>query len=260
MHPYQPPPPDDIHSREFIAGPFMYPRLKETYDATISHDMLTLMFNHIAVDAPEKEHADRLRPWTGDNPYFKNRPVRGPRGKRDQLLPLHRPITFRNVPQLKKIVIHSHVREAVNGSHWLHVASLALQSITGRAPEAHKSKTQVVEWDAKLNKWISLTCELEGEDMYHFMAKVIELVLPRIKDWKGVSGMAGDETGNISFGFSPEQVALFPEIEHNYGHYPPTMIPGLHVQIQTTAVTDKEGRLLLMGMGIPFTGPIRKTR
>ena len=82
--------------------------------------------------------------------------------------------------------------------------------------------------------------------------------MPRIKDWKGVSGTSGDSIGNISFGMTPEQVALYPEIEFNYGHYPPEMIPGLHITIQTTALTDKEGRLLLMAMGIPFHGELKK--
>lgn len=258
LHPYQPPPPTDIHSREFVPGPFTQPRLQETYQSTIASDVLTLAYTHITPGTPEVEHADRLRPWIGENPYFKNRPPRGPRGTRVNLLPIHRPITFRNVPALKKIIVHSHVRQAVNNSAFLHVASMALQSITNARITVHKSKENIIEWEAKKDKWISVTAELEGEDMYDFLAKTIELVMPRIKDWKGVSGRSGDSVGNISFGLTPEQVALYPEIEFNYGHYPPQMIPGLHVHIQTTALTDKEGRILLMAMGIPFHGDMKK--
>lgn len=58
--------------------------------------------------------------------------------------------------------------------------------------------------------------ELRGEDMYHFLAKVVEVVMPRIKEYKGVSGKSGDSSGNIAWGFGPETVGTFPEVEVNY--------------------------------------------
>ena len=235
----------------------MRPRLQETYHSTVAPDMLALTYNHIPPGTIKQEHGDRLRPWVGDNPYLKNRVPRGPRGG-DVLLPIHKPITFRNIPALKKIVVHSHVRQAVSNSGWLHVASMALQSITNVRVTTHKSKVNVLEWEAKKDRWVSLTAELQGENMYHFLAKTVELVMPRMKDWKGISGGSGDSAGNITFGLTPDQVALFPEIEFNYSHYPPNMIPGCHITIQTTALTDKEGRLLLMSMGIPFQGELKK--
>lgn len=70
-----------------------------------------------------------------------------------------------------------------------------------------------------------MTVDLKGEDMYHFLGKLITVVLPRIKDWRGVRATTGDSSGNLSFGLEPDTVALFPEIEVNYDAYPPKMIP-----------------------------------
>ena len=70
-----------------------------------------------------------------------------------------------------------------------------------------------------------MTVELKGEDMYHFLGKLINIVLPRIKDWNGVRATTGDSSGNLTFGLNPEVVAGFPEIEINYDAYPTKMIP-----------------------------------
>jgi large subunit ribosomal protein L5 len=63
---------------------------------------------------------------------------------------------------------------------------------------------------------VAAKAELRGEDMEHFFGKLVDVVLPRLKDWPGVKGTSGDSSGNITFGLSQEQVALFPEIEVNY--------------------------------------------
>jgi large subunit ribosomal protein L5 len=135
---------------------------------------------------------------------------------------------------------------------------MAIQSITNVRCKVHKSKNSVVEWDAKKDRWVSLTATLTGEDMYHFLAKLIEIVMPRIKEWPGVSGRAGDETGNITLGLTPEEFALFPEIEANYDMYPPQMIPGCHITIITSAVRSREGRMLLSAFGVPFDGKMKR--
>ena len=72
---------------------------------------------------------------------------------------------------------------------------------------------------------MSVTADLKGEEMYHFLGKLITVVLPRIKDWRGVRATTGDSSGNLSFGLEPDAVAMFPEIEVNYDAYPPKMIP-----------------------------------
>lgn len=86
-------------------------------------------------------------------------------------------------------------------------------------------------WGVRQGKFVSLTSELAGEDMYHFLSKLVDVVMPRIRDWKGINGSSGDDNGNISFGITSDIVALFPEIEVNYDSYPPKMLPGAHSKL-----------------------------
>jgi len=158
----------------------------------------------------------RLRQWTGDSPYFKNRPLRSPRGRGEELRLLTPPRTFRNVPKLTKVTIHSMVPEAQENSANLHVAGMIVQAISNVRATTHKAKHSVVGWGLREGKYVSVTATMEREDAYHFMAKLVDVVLPRIKEWKGVPGSTGDGSGNMSFGLTPDQVALFPEIEVNY--------------------------------------------
>lgn len=108
------------------------------------------------------------------------------------------------------------VKAASNDSAYLHVAGMVMQSITNVRVVSHESRRAVQQWGLKKGKFVSVTADLYGEDMHHFLAKCVDLVMPRIKDWKGVKGSSGDWTGCISFGFDAESVALFPEIEVNY--------------------------------------------
>jgi len=170
------------------------------------------------------------------------------------LRPAHKRVTFRNLPKLTGITVHTMAKNASDDSAPLHVAGMVIQAITNVRVETHTSKVGVQQWGLKKGKYVSVTADLRGEDMYHFLAKCIELVMPRIKDWKGVKGSSGDSIGGISFGFDPETVALFPEIEVNYDMYPPKMIPGCHVTVHTSATTDREARLLLTSIGVPFHG------
>ena len=70
--------------------------------------------------------------------------------------------------------------------------------------------------DVARDAFESRKAELKGEEMYHFLGKLVDVVLPRIKDWPGIKGSSGDSSGNISFGLVSENVAMFPEIEVNY--------------------------------------------
>ncbi|OJD24891.1 hypothetical protein ACJ73_03746 [Blastomyces percursus] len=255
FHPHRPPPAWDPASREFIPGPFTLPRVEQTYESTISHDILTLCYVHNPPGFRPPPVPQRLRGWDDSSPYHVNRPLRGPRGG-DVLRLLRKPITFRNIPKLDKITIHSYVNQVIDkGSAPLHVAGMAIQAISNVRVQTHKMKGNVAKWGVVPGKsYISVTAELKGEDMYHFFGKLVDVVMPRIKDWKGVKGSSGDSSGNIAFGLEPDMVALFPEIEVNYDMYPPAMIPGCHITIHTTAKTDKDARLLLNAMGIQFYG------
>jgi large subunit ribosomal protein L5 len=176
---------------------------------------MTLSYEHYPPGFEPPQKGERLRQWVGDSPYFKNRPRRGPRGG-DVLLPLRKRITFRNVPELQRVTVHIMQKEAVSESAYLHVAGMIAQAITNVRPQVHRVDKSVAGFGIREGQHLSVTCELRGEDMYHFLSKVVDVVMPRIKDYQGAKGSSGDSVGNISFGLKPDEVALFPEIEVNY--------------------------------------------
>lgn len=116
------------------------------------------------------------------------------------------------------MTVHTYVKDAVAyGSSYLHVAGMVLQAITNVRVKTHKVKTGVPKWGLiPGHKHVAATAELEGEDMYHFFSKLVDVVMPKFKDWKGVKVTSGDASGNITFGLDPSMVAMFPEIEVNY--------------------------------------------
>ena len=182
---------------------------------------MTLCYQHTPPGFRPIEKGPRLRPWEGNSPYFANRQLRGPRGG-DVLRLLRKPITFNSIPELKCVTVHAHTK---GGSQPLHVAGLLVQSITNKRVITHQARKSETKWSVVRGKHVSVTVDLKGEDMYHFLGKLITVVLPRIKDWRGVRATTGDSSGNLSFGLEPDTVALFPEIEVNYDAYPPKMIP-----------------------------------
>ncbi|KAF1957656.1 ribosomal protein L5 [Byssothecium circinans] len=256
LHPHQPPPVSNPASRLFQPGPFSLPRLEQTYQSTIAADVLALTYQHYPPGYRAAKIDQRLREWKGDSPYFKNRPLRPPRGRGEVLRLMTPPRTFRNVPQITSVTVHSMVPEAQENSANLHVAGMVVQAISNVRVTTHKAKHNVVGWGLREGKYVAVTANIEREDAYHFLAKLVDVVLPRIKEWKGVPGSSGDGSGNMSFGLTPDQVALFPEVEVNYDAYPPKMIPGCHITIKTDATNNKDARLLLQAIGLPFYGKL----
>lgn len=108
------------------------------------------------------------------------------------------------------------VPDAQDNSAHLHVAGMILQAISNVRATTHKAKHNVVAWSLRAGKYVSVTSHMEREDASHFLAKLVDVVLPRIKEWKGVPGSSGDGAGNMTFGLTPDQVALFPEVEVTY--------------------------------------------
>ncbi|KAL7270682.1 54S ribosomal protein L7, mitochondrial [Rhizina undulata] len=256
LSPHQPPKPSEPNSREFIPGPFMADRLRDHYHNTLAPDILLLTYTHMPYGWEAPERAQRLRKWDDSSPYHKNRPLRGPRGG-DVLRLLNPPRTFRNVPKLFGVTVHAFVKGALQDSGYLAAAGIALQSITGVRATVHYSKKSVAPFELKAGKPVAVKVHMEGGLAYRFISSLVDVVMPRIKDYPGVKGSSGDSSGNITFGFTPEMVALFPEIEVNYDMYPPKMIPGMHVTVHTSATNDKDARILLQSFGIPFYGKNR---
>ncbi|KAK6349631.1 hypothetical protein TWF696_005914 [Orbilia brochopaga] len=253
LHPHQPPKPSDPSSRLFIPGPFTSERLWDHFNDTISADFMTLAYEHIPPGTPPVVRKERLRTWEGDSPYFANRPRRGPRG-RDFLKLLSKPITFRNIPRLEEIIFHCYSDASLRDPMAINVASAVAQAVTGVKAEIHLAKKSVAHWGLKKDMKISVVSRMSGPGMYKFLATCIEVVMPRIKEFKGVRGSTGDRSGNLTFGFDPEIVAQFPEVEANYDMYPAKMIPGCHITCKTTARNDRDARMLLASFGIPFYG------
>lgn len=125
-------------------------------------------------------------------------------------------MTFRNVPRLKKIHVHSFLREAGSDSAHIHVAGMVLQAITNVRATVFDAKQTIANFSLRKGKPCAVGVELRGEDMYCFLSKVVETVMPKIKEFKGVSGASGTGSGDIGWGFGPDTVGSFPEVEVNY--------------------------------------------
>ncbi|RQD77439.1 MAG: 50S ribosomal protein L5 [Candidatus Syntrophonatronum acetioxidans] len=150
------------------------------------------------------------------------------------------------VPRLEKIVINMGVGEAKENPKILDAAVRDLSTITGQRPVITKAKKSVASF--KVREGMSIGCKLtlRGERMYHFLDKLINVALPRVRDFRGVSPQSFDGRGNYTLGIK-EQL-IFPEI--NYDDIEKVM--GMDVTIVTTAETDEEARELLRLMGMPF--------
>ncbi|KAK0727250.1 mitochondrial ribosomal protein l7-like protein [Lasiosphaeria miniovina] len=257
LHPIQSPMSSDPIARDFVPGPFNLPRLKQTYQSTVAPDLMTLAYNHVPPGTKNKEPpADRLRGWDGSSPYHENRQKRGPRGA--PVLPIReRNITFRNIPEIKEITVSAYVPEALKNDDHLVVARTVVLNLTGAMPEITRTRKSVVQWGIVSGRPAGVKATIYGNAAYEFLDRCTQLVFPRIKDWKGIKATTGDSSGNLSWGLNPEDVALFPEVEASYSVFPAKMIPGVKIFVKTTATSDRQARLLLQAMGIPFYGEIR---
>ncbi|ADI02966.1 MAG TPA: 50S ribosomal protein L5 [Syntrophothermus lipocalidus] len=150
------------------------------------------------------------------------------------------------VPKLEKVVLNIGVGEAIQNPKSLDGAVNDLMAISGQKPVVTKAKKSIAGF--KLRQGMSIGCKvtLRGDRMYDFLDKLINVALPRVRDFRGVSPTAFDGRGNYTLGIR-EQV-IFPEIDYDKID----KIRGLEVIIVTTAKTDEEARELLRLMGMPF--------
>lgn len=192
----------------------------ETHQSVIAPDLMTLFYQHLPPGVTMPEPAPRLRGWDDSSPYFKNRPLRGPRG-RSHLPLLRKMVTFRNVPTMEKITISTLLREGSKSSDTTHVAGMILQAISNKQATVHMAKRSAphgnrAKFVQKEGKPIAAIVELQGEAMWHFLSTFLTVVLPKIKDWSGVKARSGDRSGNYGIGIRPDVVGLWPEIAVNY--------------------------------------------
>jgi large subunit ribosomal protein L5 len=150
------------------------------------------------------------------------------------------------VPKLNKIVINMGVGEAKENAKVLESATKDLEIIAGQKPIITKAKKSVANF--KLREGMSIGCKvtLRGEKMYDFADRLINLALPRVRDFRGVNPNAFDGRGNYALGIK-EQL-IFPEIDYDKVD----KVRGMDIIFVTTAKTDEEARELLTGFGMPF--------
>ncbi|ABC76193.1 50S ribosomal protein L5 [Syntrophus aciditrophicus] len=150
------------------------------------------------------------------------------------------------VPVMKKIVVNMGLGEAIQNVKILDSAAGELEMITGQKVVITKAKRSIATF--KLRKGMSIGCRvtLRRERMYEFLDRFINVALPRIRDFRGVSPNTFDGRGNYSIGVK-EQI-IFPEIEYDKIE----KIRGMNIAIVTSANTDEEARALLKFMGVPF--------
>lgn len=150
------------------------------------------------------------------------------------------------VPRLEKITVNMGLGEAIQNPKILESAVNELAAITGQRPVVTKAKKAIANF--KLRKGMPIGCmvTLRGERMYEFLDRLLNVALPRVRDFKGVSEKAFDGQGNYSLGIR-EQI-IFPEVDLDKID----KVKGMTINICTTAESDPEGRALLRALGVPF--------
>ena len=150
------------------------------------------------------------------------------------------------IPKLDKVVINMGVGEAVQNAKILDGAVEELTKIAGQKPVVTRAKKSIATYKLRAGMPIGCMVTLRGEKMYDFLTKLINVTLPRIRDFRGVSAKSFDGRGNYSLGIK-EQL-LFPEIKYD----DVSVVKGMNISIITTANTDDEARELLAQLGMPF--------
>ena len=150
------------------------------------------------------------------------------------------------VPKLDKIVINMGVGEAKDNSKVLETAVKELETITGQKVVTTKAKNSVANFKIREGMPIGCKVTLRGEKMYEFLDRLVNLALPRVRDFRGVNSASFDGRGNYAFGIK-EQL-IFPEIEYDKID----KVRGMDVIVVTTAKTDEEARELLRLFNMPF--------
>lgn len=150
------------------------------------------------------------------------------------------------IPKVEKIVVNMGVGEAIANGKVLDTATEEMRVITGQKPVITKAKKSIAAFKLRQGMSIGTMVTLRGERMYEFLDRLISVALPRVRDFRGISGKAFDGRGNYTLGIR-EQL-IFPEIDFNKVD----KTRGMNISIVTTARNDDEARSLLKALGMPF--------
>lgn len=152
-----------------------------------------------------------------------------------------------SVPNLVKIVVNMGVKDAVSDKKNVDKMAKVLSQITGQKVKITKAKKAIAAFKLRIGDPIGLVATLRGERMYDFFDKTVKIVLPRIKDFRGVKRTSFDKTGNYTLGLY--EYSVFPEIDPGSVE----KLQGMEVVIVTNAKNNKDALALLEGLGMPFT-------
>lgn len=150
------------------------------------------------------------------------------------------------IPKLEKIIVNCVTREAVSNGKIVDSIVSDLAAITGQKPVVSRAKKSIASFKLRQGQALGAFVTLRGEQMYEFLDRLINLSLPRVKDFRGLSPKGFDGKGNYTMGMK-EQI-IFPEIDYDKID----KIRGLGISFVTTATTNEEGRDLLKHFGMPF--------
>lgn len=150
------------------------------------------------------------------------------------------------VPKIEKIVVNIGMGKATQDAKLLESASKELAVITGQKPVITRAKKSIAGFKLREGMPVGCSVTLRGNKMYEFLDRFVNIALPRLRDFKGVSGKSFDGCGNYTIGIKEQ--FIFPEIEYDKV----VSVHGMDITIVTTARTDEEGKTLLSLLGMPF--------
>jgi large subunit ribosomal protein L5 len=162
---------------------------------------------------------------------------------------LFKQFSFKNVmqvPRIQKIVVNIGVGEALDNAKALDAAVGDLATVTGQKPVTTKARKSIANFKLREGRLIGAKVTLRGDRMWAFLDRLLNIALPRVRDFRGVSANAFDGRGNYTLGLKDQLV--FPEIEYDKID----KLRGMEVTIVTTAKTDEQARALLQMLGMPF--------
>jgi large subunit ribosomal protein L5 len=151
------------------------------------------------------------------------------------------------VPKIEKISLNVGMGEATQNSKLIDGAMNELTAIAGQKPVITKARKSIAAFKLRENMPIGCAVTLRGERMYEFLDRLVNVALPRVRDFRGVSSKSFDGRGNYTLGLKDQ--LIFPEIDYNKVD----KTKGMNISITTTARTDAEGLALLRHMGMPFS-------
>jgi large subunit ribosomal protein L5 len=150
------------------------------------------------------------------------------------------------VPSITKIVVNMGVRDAVSDKKNVEKMALVLGQITGQKAKVNRARKSIATFKLREGDPIGVMVTLRGQRMYEFFEKLVKVVIPRLRDFRGVSRTSFDGRGNYALGLS--EYAVFPEIDPSSVE----KMQGLEIIFTTTATDDESARVLLEKLGVPF--------